>query len=57
MKQTHLPVKMEEDQSKALLKKLSLREARTKQKKQGFKQLKIVQSVSAGRVRGGHSFH
>jgi hypothetical protein len=30
---------------------------RKKTKKQGFKQLKMVQSVNAGHVRGGHSFH
>ena len=57
MKQTHLPVKMEEEQSKSLIRRLNARDAHTKQKKRGFKQLKIVQSVNAGRVRGGHSFH
>lgn len=57
MKRSHVPLKMDTGQPKALLKKLSLLEARNKQKKRGFKQLKLVQSVNAGHVRGGHSFH
>jgi hypothetical protein len=57
MKQAHVPLKTNSEQPKAVLRKLSFLEARTKKKKQGNKQLRIVQSVNAGRVRGGHSFH
>ncbi len=57
MKQSHVPVKMDAEQPKTLLKKLSLLESRTKMKNRGFKNLKMVQKVTAGHVRGGHSFH
>ncbi len=57
MKQGHVPMKMDTEKPQTLLKKLSLLEARQKSKRRGFKQLRIVQSVNAGRVRGGHSFH
>ncbi len=57
MKQSHVPVKMDTEQPKSLLKKLSLLEDRAKPKNRGSKNLRIVQKVTAGHVRGGHSFH
>jgi hypothetical protein len=57
MKQSHVPVKMDAEQPRTLLKKLSLLEARNKQKNRGTRHLKMVQKVTAGHVRGGHSFH
>jgi len=57
MKQSHLPLKTDSEQLKTLLKKLSMIEDRKKLKKRGFRQLRMVLSVNAGHVRGGHSFH
>ena len=57
MKRSHVPLKMDAEQPKSLLKKISLLEDRSKPKNRGFKQLKMVQKVTAGHVRGGHSFH
>jgi len=57
MKQSHLPLKADTEQPKTLLKKMSLLENQKKARKRGFKQLKMVMSVNAGHVRGGHSFH
>jgi len=57
MKQVHVPLKTNTEQPKMVLRKLGLLESRKQSKKKGFKQLRIVQSVNAGRVRGGHSFH
>jgi hypothetical protein len=57
MKRSHVPLKMDAEQPKSLLKKLSLLEDRSKRKNRGSKQLKMVQKVTAGHVRGGHSFH
>lgn len=57
MKHSHVPVKMDAEQPKTLLKKLSLIEDRKKLKGRDFKQLRMVQKVTAGHVRGGHSFH
>jgi hypothetical protein len=57
MKQSHLPLKTDSEQPRSLLRKISAMQERKKTKKQGFKQLKMVQSVNAGHVRGGHSFH
>jgi hypothetical protein len=57
MKHSHVPLKMDAEQPKSLLKKLSLLEDRNKPKRRGLKQLKMVQKVTAGHVRGGHSFH
>jgi hypothetical protein len=57
MKQSHVPVKMDAEQPGSLLKKISLLEARNKQKNRGPKHFKMVQKVTAGHVRGGHSFH
>ena len=57
MKQSHLPLKTDSEQPKTLLKKLSMIEDRKKLKKRGFRQLRMVLSVNAGHVRGGHSFH
>ncbi|HTY37168.1 MAG TPA: hypothetical protein VMH23_08650 [Bacteroidota bacterium] len=57
MKQSHVPLKMDAEQPKSLLKKISQLEDRGKPKSRGFKQLKMVQKVNAGHVRGGHSFH
>ena len=57
MKQSHVPLKMDAEQPKSLLKKISLLEDRNKPKNRASKQLKLVQKVTAGNVRGGHSFH
>ena len=57
MKQSHVPVKMDAEQPRSLLKKLSLLEERNKQKNRGPKHFKMAQKVTAGHVRGGHSFH
>jgi hypothetical protein len=57
MKRSHVPLKMDAEQPKSLLKKISLLEDRSKPKNRGSKQLKMVQKVTAGHVRGGHSFH
>jgi len=57
MKQAHVPLKTDSGQPKAFLRKLEMLESRKKTKRQGIKQLRIVQSVRAGHVRGGHSFH
>jgi hypothetical protein len=57
MKRSHVPLKMDAEQPKSLLKKLSLLEDRGKPKNRSSKQLKMVQKVTAGHVRGGHSFH
>lgn len=57
MKQSHLPLKTDSEQPRSLLKKMSVMEDRKKLKKRGFERLKMVQRVTAGRVRGGHSFH
>jgi hypothetical protein len=57
MKQSHVPLKMDAEQPKSLLKKISLFESRTGPKSRTSKQLKAVQKVTAGHVRGGHSFH
>ena len=57
MKDSHVPLNMDAEQPKSLLKKLSMLEGRRKKKNRVSKQLKIVQKVTAGHVRGGHSFH
>jgi hypothetical protein len=57
MKQSHVPLKMDAEQPKSLLRKISLLEARSKPKNRDFKQQKLMQKVTAGHVRGGHSFH
>jgi hypothetical protein len=58
MKQSHLPLKAESEDTKTLLKKMSLLEEKKKAKKRSFKQLRMVSSLkNAGHVRGGHSFH
>jgi hypothetical protein len=57
MKQSHIPLKMDAEQPKSLFRKLSLLEARSKPKNRSFRQQKSVQKVTAGHVRGGHSFH
>ena len=57
MKNSHVPLNMDAEQPKSLLKKLSMLEGRRKKKNRVSKQLKIVQRVTAGHVRGGHSFH
>ena len=57
MKQTHVPLKMDTEQPRNVLRKLTMLEARTKRKNRGFKSFKMVQKVTAGHVRGGHSFH
>ncbi len=57
MKRSHVPLKMDAEQPKSLLKKLSLIEGRGKRKNRAFRQQKMVQKVTAGHVRGGHSFH
>lgn len=57
MKDSHIPLNMDTEQPKSLLKKLSILEGRRKKKNRISKQLKIVQKVTAGHVRGGHSFH
>jgi hypothetical protein len=57
MKQSHVPLKMDAEQPKSLLRKISLFESRTGPKSRTSKQLKAVQKVTAGHVRGGHSFH
>ena len=57
MKDSHVPLNMDAEQPKSLLKKLSILENRRKKKNRVSKQLKIVQKVTAGHVRGGHSFH
>lgn len=48
---------MDAEQPKSLLKKISLLEDRNKRKNRASKQLKLMQKVTAGHVRGGHSFH
>lgn len=57
MKDSHVPLKMDTEQPKSFLKKLSILENRRKKKSRVSKQLKMVQKVTAGHVRGGHSFH
>ena len=57
MNRSHVPLNMDTEQPKSLLKKLSMLEGRRKKKNRVSKQLKIVQKVTAGHVRGGHSFH
>ena len=57
MKQSHVPLKMDAEQPKSLLKRISLLEDRNKRKNRASKQMKLVQKVTAGHVRGGHSFH
>ena len=57
MKDSHVPLNMDAEQPKSLLKKLSILENRRKKKNRVSKQLKTVQKVTAGHVRGGHSFH
>ena len=57
MKDSHVPLNMDTEQPKSLLKKLGMLESRRKKKNRVSKQLKIVQKVTAGHVRGGHSFH
>ncbi|MFH0989334.1 MAG: hypothetical protein V1799_04870 [bacterium] len=55
MKSTHIPLKSSE-QSKSL-KRFNLNEKRTGLKAKSTNRFRIGQSVNAGRVRGGHSFH
>ena len=57
MKRSHVPLKLEGDQPKGLLKRLSIVETQGKAKKRGYREMKAVQRVNAGHVRGGHSFH
>lgn len=57
MKRTHVPLKLDTEQPKALLRKLSFDEPQSKAKKRGYREMKAMQRVTAGHVRGGHSFH
>ena len=57
MKRSHVPLKLDTEEPKALLRKLSFVETRGKAKKRGYREMKAVQRVTAGHVRGGHSFH
>jgi hypothetical protein len=57
MKRTHVPLKLDAEQPKNLLRKLSFEETQGKAKKRGYREMKGVQRVNAGHVRGGHSFH
>ena len=57
MKRSHVPLKLDTEQPKALLRKLSFAETQGKAKKRGYREMKAVQRVNAGHVRGGHSFH
>ncbi|MCX6142304.1 MAG: hypothetical protein NTZ35_03700 [Ignavibacteriales bacterium] len=57
MKRSHVPLKLDAEQPKALLRKLSFAETQGKAKKRGYREMKAVQRVTAGHVRGGHSFH
>ncbi len=57
MKRSHVPLKLDAEQPKALLRKLSFLEVQGKAKKRGYGEMKGVRRVTAGHVRGGHSFH
>ena len=57
MKRSHIPLKLESEQPKNVLRKLSTIEQTGKAKKRGYREMKSVQRVNAGHVRGGHSFH
>jgi len=57
MKRTHVPLKLDTEQPKTLLRKLSFADTQGKAKKRGYREMKGVQRVTAGHVRGGHSFH
>ncbi len=49
--------KNQQKQSKPFFKTPPVDEKRFQLKNKNFKRLRIVQSVNAGHVRGGHSFH
>ena len=57
MKRSRVPLKLDPEQPKALLRKLSFVATQGKAKKRGYREMKAVQRVNAGHVRGGHSFH
>ena len=49
--------KNQQKQSKPFFKTPPIDEKRIQLKNKNFKRLRIIQSVNAGHVRGGHSFH
>jgi hypothetical protein len=57
MKRSHVPLKLNAEQPKAMLRKLNFLETQSKAKKRSYREMKAVQRVTAGHVRGGHSFH
>ncbi len=57
MKSPKLPLSNNPKELKSNLKKLTARDKRLNAKQRPEKRLKIVQSMNAGHVRGGHSFH
>jgi len=54
---TAIPSKNEPKHDKKLLKRLALSDKRFRLTGKNNQRLKIVKSVTAGHVRGGHSFH
>jgi hypothetical protein len=57
MKTPNLPVTNDLKKLKSALKKIAENNRTYQDKQHAAKRLRIVQSVNAGRVRGGHSFH
>jgi hypothetical protein len=57
MKSPTLPLSNDPKELKSNRKKLAARDKRLHAKQRPEKRLKIVQSMNAGHVRGGHSFH
>jgi len=57
MKQLNTPNPKLSKPDRITQRKLAILDPRFKQKEQNTKRFKIGQSVTAGHVRGGHSFH
>ena len=57
MKSPKIPLQNQSKLQKAILKTLAAKEKRFDGAVKNSKRFRIVQSVRAGHVRGGHSFH
>ncbi len=54
---SHAPLKSPHEQQRFLLRRAVAHNKNDSKLKQNQRQLKLVRAMSAGRVRGGHSFH
>lgn len=57
MKQKHAPLSTNAQETKSIQRKLALQRQQLQSKTKNPKLVRIVQSVTAGHIRGGHSFH